>query len=537
MMALPSLDLLRAGLIAGGSVAALGSAAAAIRIVLRGRVVDHAAVSDVRDAAAALSRLTKACDPLRFIDLRRGIFLGHDQARRPIYWPRRVLDKNHVEIVGETGVGKSSLAGVLLSQLSASGETVVIFDPKFDRLLPGVLARAGREWGRYEVNMVDLRLTAGPQLNPFRGCRHDQVEELLQVGLELGKTGDAAVDFYRGGDREATAWVAEACAAGSDIRALISAAAEDERVTERENLWRELRQLGRIPAFHTTAGLDLNGVLSKPGVLYIVGSTTRLEVVAAQKLVLQRVMQILDEREDQSRPVALFLDELKYILSPAALRAAGTIRDRNCHLLFAHQSLGDLNDCPGLDPAAVHGAIWGNTGLKFVYKVNDDPTAQMLSRIAGKVTTAVRSTTRGGDGRTSSTTRDESVPLIPQHVFTHLPKPEAGEASVGVLLGREVARYVSTRWLPAGPTPKPAIVAPPPRTQIPMRPPAPVESPAAAIPVPTLAVAKPTSPFAALVTKRPSGQANANAAPTASSAANSAAPAPDISLDDLLKRP
>ena len=538
MMLLPSIALLRDGLIVGGSLAALGSAAAAIRILRQGRVVDHAAVADVRDAAAGLRRLARPYDPRRFIDLRRGVFVGLDQARRPIYLGRHVLDKNHLDILGESGVGKSSLAGVLLSQLAAAGETVVVFDPKGDRMLPGVLARGGREWGRYQVHLIDLRPGAGAQLNPFRGCRRDQTEELLQVALELGKTGDAGVDFYRSGDREATAWIADGCDEGADIQTLISVASEDERITEKENLWRELRQLGRVRAFHTARGLDLATMLSKPGVVYIIGSTTRLEVVAAQKLLLQRVLQLLDERTNQSRPIALFIDELKYILSPAALRAAGTIRDRNCHLTFAHQSLGDLDDCPGLSAKAVRGAIWGNSGVKIAYKMLDAQTAQELSRIVGDVTAVSRSTTHGDGGRASSTARAESVSMMPPHVFTNLPKPSADEASVGVLIGLGVARYIATRWLPAGPAPTPAVVAPPARTQIPMRPPVQNQAPAASVPTATSLAsppsAKPASPFAALAAKHPRGQAPAV---STAQAAVTGPEAADISLDDLLKRP
>ena len=314
-------------------------------------------VADVKTDAANLKKLAKGFDPENYINLKKGIFLGLDSNRRPVYYPRHVIDKNHIEILGETGVGKSSLAGVLLSQLAAAGETVCVFDPKLDKKLPGVLARTGQKYG-FPVHIIDLRSGAGPQLNPFAGCLAGQSEELLQVALELGKTGDAAVDFYRGGDREAASWISQAAPQGADIQALIATASQDQRLTEKENFWRELRQLGRVRALHAPhGGFDLAEALARPGVIYIFGSTTRLEIVAAQKLILQRVLQILEERADQSRAVCLLLDELKYLLSPAALRAAGTIRDRNCHLMFAHQSLGDLDDCPGLSPKAVKGAI------------------------------------------------------------------------------------------------------------------------------------------------------------------------------------
>jgi hypothetical protein len=49
---------------------------------------------------------------------------------------------------------------------------------------------------------------------------------------------------------------------------------------------------------------------------------------------------------------------------------------------------------------------------------------------------------------------------MPPHIFTHLPKPSGGEASVGVVIGDGPAYFLSTRWLAAGETPEP-IPAPP----------------------------------------------------------------------------
>ena len=414
------------------------------------------AAADVSADAAAAKSLAKPFDPEQYINIKKGVFVGLDGRRQPVYLTHQTVSKNHIEILGESGVGKSSLAGVLLSQLAAAGETVIVFDPKNDRNLSGALARVGREWGNYPVHILDLRpVTAFPQVNPFKNCREDQVDELLQVALELGKTGDAGVDFYRGGDREAVGFLAQAMSDGrTSMLELIEKASADERITKQENLWRELRQLSRIKAFHTKEGLDLEDALSKPGVVYIVGSTTKLEVVSAQKLLLQRVLQIVDERKDAERPVSIFLDELKYILSPAALRAAGTIRDRNCHLFFAHQSLGDLADCPGLNANAVRGAIWGNCGIKVVYKMLDGATAKELETLAG--TTAVMTTAVSDNGdKNSVSTRVEKGLYMPAHVFTNLPKPTNGEASVGVVFGLGTAWYLSTRWIASGPAPEP----------------------------------------------------------------------------------
>jgi hypothetical protein len=417
--------------------------------------------------ASTMRMLAAPFDPDPFIRNARKsgrdeVFLGLGQNRKPILLPHSKLGKNHVEILGESGVGKSSLAGVLLTQFAAAGESVIVIDPKADRMLPGVLNRAGSEYG-FSVTNIDLRFGQPAQLNPFLNARRDQVEELLQVALELGKTGSGAVDFYRGKDREATGFMADAFADGeTSMPELLEKAAEDERVTQNENLWREFRQIARVPAFNVhqgQGGHDLERLIQRGGVIYVTGSTTRLEVQAGQKLILQRVMQILDERRDQSQPVAIFLDELKYILSPAALRAAGTVRDRNVHLLFAHQSLGDLSDCPGLDPKAVRGAIWGNSGIKIAYKMLDAETARELSLISGDRAVLETRTTENDDGVSVAQSIGKASHM-PAHIFTHLPKPAGEEASVGVVIGDGPAYFLATRWLEAGPPPEPIPVPP-----------------------------------------------------------------------------
>ncbi|WP_170155458.1 type IV secretory system conjugative DNA transfer family protein [Sulfurisoma sediminicola] len=420
------------------------------------------ATADVGEDAAAMSRLAASFDPEPYIDLRKGIFLGLDETRKPIYVPQGLCSKNHWQILGESGVGKSSLAGVLLSQLAMAGETVIVFDPKSDANLPGVLARMTGGAG-VPMKVIDLRMTAPPQLNPLAGCRQDQVEELLQVGLELGKTGHAGADFYRGEDREKVEALANYFQAGaSSLPALLQAAQGDEAIVGATNLFRELRQLCRLPAFNTAKEFDLSGFIANAGLLYVIGSTVDLKVQAAQRLLLQRVMQIIEERQDRSRPIATFLDELKFLLSPAALRAASTIRDRNCHLIFAHQSQGDLHDCPGLDANAVIGAVWGNSSIRIVYKTTDAKTCKELELLSGKERAWSETTSKTKEllGPQEGGWRESERYRFPAHIFAHLPKPLGQEASVGIVFGVGPAFFLSTRWLASGPAPQPEAVEP-----------------------------------------------------------------------------
>lgn len=413
-------------------------------------------IRDITEDVKTLEKMKQGFDPEKYIDLRKGVFIGLDEHRKPVYLPQNTLTSNHLDILGASGVGKSSFVGLLLSQLAMLGESVIVMDPKHDKLLPFVLSKMAKTHG-FEFTLIDLNARE-PQINPLYGCSDLEVEELLQVALELGKTGDSAVDYYRGKDRAGARLLRSA----STIQEAIAMASGDERVTvDAENMFRELCDIGTVEAIKTAKGFDLTAFLEskKGGVLYVVGSTKQYPIFSAQRMVLQRILQILDTRSNDSKPVALFMDELKYLLSPAALRAAGTVRDRNCHLVFAHQSIGDLHDAAGLKPEAVIGAVVGNTSLKMVYKLPDTPTAKEVSEAAGVVRTTEISRSVNNESGETHTERESHERLIPVHVFTNLPKPKKGssEASVGVLIGDGLPKFISTRWIAVSATDKPKI--------------------------------------------------------------------------------
>lgn len=62
------------------------------------------------------------------------------------------------------------------------------------------------------------------------------------------------------------------------------------------------------------------------------------------------------------------------------------------HVLMAHQSLGDLRDCPSdLKPETVIDAVFENSPLKVVYRVQSPDTAELFARKSGKILVDVES--------------------------------------------------------------------------------------------------------------------------------------------------
>ena len=413
-------------------------------------------IRDVTEDVKMMKKMKRGFNPEKFINLSKGVFIGLDEHRKPVYLDKNIIDSNHIDIMGETGVGKSAFIGLIYSQLAMSGESSIIFDPKNDEFLPVVLQEMSKKYG-FSFTLVDLNADS-PQLNPFYRCTDYEVEELLQVGFDIGETGDPKVDHYRGKEQDA----AHILSSSRSLREALAIASNDQRVFEdAEKLFRGLRKVNRLEAIKAKKGFDIRYFIenNNGGILYIVGSQTNLAVHAVQRILLQRILQILDKRVDNKKAISIFMDEVKYVLSPAALRAAGTVRSRNCHLMFAHQSMGDFDDVPGLNPKAVSGAIVGNTGLKMVYRLPSYETAKEISDVVGFVRTneiGVAYNSNNGESHSERFGRENFVPI---HVITNLPKPKKGssEASVGVLIGDGLPKFISTRWIAVSATDKPKI--------------------------------------------------------------------------------
>ncbi|UJW92708.1 type IV secretory system conjugative DNA transfer family protein [Vibrio parahaemolyticus] len=83
-----------------------------------------------------------------------------------------------------------------------------------------------------------------------------------------------------------------------------------------------------------------------------------------------------DRVAGKPRPIAIFLDELKYHISKPSDGRLGAARDKGVHMLLAHQSIADLKDCPAdLNGDAVVGAVVENTKLNWciAYKIPTPP--------------------------------------------------------------------------------------------------------------------------------------------------------------------
>lgn len=422
-------------------------------------------LDDVNDIASAFNKLN-SFNPTKYFNAQKGCFIGASLAKKLIYIPWQKIRETHIQVLGTTGSGKGVIMTSIAYQCILAGESLVWFDPKFDRFSPRVLADAAKLANK-QFHLINLNPDQPPQLNPIAGANAYEIEELLVTAFDLkGKGTDG--DFHRGKDEDAAIQASKVAVEKSalSIAELIKVCRGIADITTQENFWRKLTKLGDLNVINTQKGLNLEQAILSGAVVYIIGSTDNERVKMLQKLLLVRVNQIIKKKDrfQENKPTCIVLDEFKHLLSPTALTGLGVIRDFNAHCLLAHQSLGDLNACPGITRAEAEGAVLDNTAIKIVYRIGDSNYAEKLSKNAGKKRVFVEQSSKSLDknNKTQGGWKESNLPLIDADIITHLPMPSdrKEQASVGVLLGVGVSKIFFTGHVPTS-SPIPAINAAP----------------------------------------------------------------------------
>lgn len=266
------------------------------------------------------------------------------------------------------------------------------------------------------------------------------------AGFELGDKGEAS-DFYKLADREMAHFVAQNLVKGQTAENFY--AEHHEFLTKQAaGFAGKFRELADIKAVNAANGLSFKEIIKSGGVVYIVGSMRNAKIIRIQKMLLVRLIELAEARDRISgelKPICVVLDELKYHLSRTALEALGAARDKGLHVVMAHQSLADLKDCPkDLEPDAVIGAVFENTKIKLVYRVEMPETAEIFAEKSGDIGVDVetrfveRSLSLAEEISSERRVSRSETNLIEKNIFLTLPK------RCGVLFGVGLPKMVYT---------------------------------------------------------------------------------------------
>ncbi|MBN3264797.1 type IV secretory system conjugative DNA transfer family protein [Pectobacterium brasiliense] len=343
--------------------------------------------TDVRTVKSLLPE-TLHYNPLDYINLNKGIFIGIDRDEKPMYLPLKDWQRQHADIIGTTGAGKGVATGILLYQSILAGEGVFIMDPKDDEWATHLYRKACEDAGK-PFALIDLRKPQY-QLNLIENITPDELEELFVAGFSLAEKGQES-DFYRIDDRKAARMAAQFVSSHTSptIRDIYNGEYVQGIAEDIKAFFGKIEELALLNAINAPTGFSLQSVFDEGGCCYVISSMRNSKIITAQRMLLVRLYQLAERRDrvkETPRPIAIFLDELKYHLSKPALEGLGAARDKGVHIIMAHQSVADLKDCPAdLKGDAVVGAVVENAKFKLVYRVMDPDTAEWVARMSGTI--------------------------------------------------------------------------------------------------------------------------------------------------------
>jgi hypothetical protein len=349
--------------------------------------------TDVREIHKFLPTAAIQFQPLEYVDLSKGIFFGLDEDEKPIYIDIPLnTSAPHIQVAGTTGSGKGVSLGVMAAQFLQRGEAVIYCDPKNDEWAPHVLFDAAQRNGK-TFHFVNLNRPNGSQFDPFAGATEEEAFELFQAGFSLTRRG-APSDFYTIADRR-EAGITAKLMAEQNLNIAQAYAARREVLQDPDtgaaNFAGLLREMAETPSINAGqgAGVDLEKIIQEGGCVYFVGSMRNDIIKTVQRILLVRLIQLAERRDRMAgdlRPVCIVLDEVKYHLSRPALEGLGAARDKGVHLIIAHQSLGDLRDCPNdLNADAVVDAVVENCRIKICYRLLNPVTAEWFAAMSGTI--------------------------------------------------------------------------------------------------------------------------------------------------------
>ncbi|TOK17852.1 MFS transporter [Vibrio parahaemolyticus] len=343
--------------------------------------------TDVRTVKDFLPE-TVTYDPENYFDLNKGVFVGLDREHQPQYIPLGDMRKQHADIIGTTGAGKGVASGLILYQLILADEGVFVLDPKNDEWAPHLMKYACEKAGK-PFYLIDLNKQA-PQLDLLADTTPEQIEELLVAGFSLAEKGDMA-DFYRIDDRKAAreAPLQASSIERRSLKNLFNTVYVQGIADTIKAFYGKLEELSLVESTNAIGGVRLQDVYDQGGCCYVIGSMRKSKILSTQKMILIRLFQLAEMRDrvaGKPRPIAIFLDELKYHISKPAMEGLGAARDKGVHMILAHQSISDLRECPAdLNADAVVGAVVENTKFKLVYRLQDPDTAKWISEMSGTI--------------------------------------------------------------------------------------------------------------------------------------------------------
>lgn len=370
--------------------------------------------TDIRYMAKELPAITEY-NPLMYINLKKGVFIGLDEQVRPIYL-KDMNDwyKKHFLIVGASRSGKGVAMQYLGIQSLMLGETVVFLDPKGDKYLPHIFKAECDSLG-VDYSYIDLTQEVG-QINLIADFNPRDLKNCLVESFSLREMGSES-DVYRKNEQEFLENFAEfVCGQNSSgvVKKSLAEVCKDYEIDRYADKFKssvsDLNKLIKVASINAAGGKSLSQLFNGGGCIYIVGDLLDETMKKIQRFIFCRIIQLARNHanlvendgggintggmvsrnvvvgESKERNITVFADELVAHISRFVAESYTVSLGWNLKIVSAIQDLKLLRGAPAdLDPEFLKGAVFGNSQNKLFYRADDIDTADFLSDMTGRI--------------------------------------------------------------------------------------------------------------------------------------------------------
>ncbi|RZI40349.1 conjugal transfer protein TraC [Herbaspirillum sp. HC18] len=382
--------------------------------------------SDVREEAGKLQ--SKNFDPEQYF--KDGFyFLGLDERDQPIYMEASVFEEIHSAFFAPTRFGKGVTAGVILAQSIRRGNTVIMVDPKGDKNLPYILQNEAKRAERPFV-YLDLNLDGKGVWHPFKGGSLRDRRSRILSAFKLEQSGTDA-DVYKSRERG----MVDDLLSKTDgsIRSMLEEVAHLTGGEDLSQLRDSLKEWAKVSTFTPPKKKDGHSIeksLLNNAVVYVRGSLNDSVVkLATRCYIAELVQETIRLAPHRKHHLTMFVDEVRFVISPELVDALATIAGFDTNMLLATQSISDLLNIPDqtINGPALQSSFEINCQLKFIYKAGDTETAEWGEGLGGTKWIRVPKMEKldvnrwGGEKWSDSRSMDKiEAPLISQNMLLNL---------------------------------------------------------------------------------------------------------------------
>ncbi|MBL0319171.1 MAG: type IV secretion system DNA-binding domain-containing protein [Alphaproteobacteria bacterium] len=381
------------------------------------------------------------------------MFYGLSDTHQPVHDRLSDWCKMNQKIIGPTQVGKGVHLGVQVDQAIRKNMGVWVIDPKPDRHLETIMAKACVDTGRTMITL-DFSPEGKGNWAPFAGGTERERRARVLYAFGLNDSGGES-DFYKLQERTILDQLCHDWDGSlQQLKERLHHHPRHHEAPRIQGVLREWMQLERLNP-KKGKGFSVMRSLEENAVVYMRASLDDRLIQQVASLLIMETMQAIKSsfiQRKRNHHVTLVIDEVRFMVSDLLGDALATIVGFNANVVLAYQSVKDIRAAKqGVsDSESLEASINTNCKLTLCYAAVNHETAQWVAELSGTVQKQVaRSETikvnewgaeTWGDQRTVTMVEEYA---IPENLVKALPE------RTGVLLRpNQPAQIVYTCWVP-----------------------------------------------------------------------------------------